>query len=156
MNYLKYIEFAPENLQFYLWLRDYTNRFEQLKPSEAVLSPEWTLEQAEAEAVAYAAGSKRSKRVDPEVAEVFKGTDFAVEGQPKAAESADPFGTPEKTPSIEDQRATMSEYGSSAGDRTMQSNTTHHSIADQAFEDAGVKLKPCKSSSFNDKKDNEY
>ncbi|PQE07137.1 regulator of g signaling superfamily protein [Rutstroemia sp. NJR-2017a BVV2] len=29
MNYLEYIELAPENLQFFLWFRDYASRFEQ-------------------------------------------------------------------------------------------------------------------------------
>jgi hypothetical protein len=145
MNYLKYIEFAPENLQFFLWLRDYRQRFAQLSPNEAVLSPEWTLEQAEAEAQAHVAANKSSRPpVNAAVADVFKGTDFAVEGKPKV-NSADPFDTPDKTPSLDEKRDVMSEYGSSTGNKTNQSNTTHQSVADNAFEEAGVKLKPCKS-----------
>lgn len=146
MNYLKYIEYAPENLQFYLWFQDYSKRFSELKPSEAVLSPEWTQAQAEAEAVAQATSNKPARRVNPEVAEVFKGTDFAVDGKPKAIGDADPFATPGKTPSLEEKRDALSEYGSSTGDRTQHSKSTHASSADKAFEDAGVKVKPCKRS----------
>lgn len=41
MNYLLYIEFAAENLQFYLWLQDYEKRFQALDVKNSVLSPEW-------------------------------------------------------------------------------------------------------------------
>lgn len=149
MNYLKYIEYAPENLQFYLWLRDYTARFAQLSRSEAVLSPEWTQAQAAAEALTQMSTNKPSKKIDPTVAEVFKGTAFAADGKPKGFDNTDPFATPAKTPSLDDEHYVPSDYGSSTGDHTMHSNTTHRSVADQAFEDAGVKLKPCKFASVN-------
>ena len=38
MNYLLYIEFAAENLQFYLWLKNYVKRFNDLPDSEKVLA----------------------------------------------------------------------------------------------------------------------
>ena len=41
MDYLVYIAHDAENLQFYLWLLDYTKRFEDLPASEKALSPEW-------------------------------------------------------------------------------------------------------------------
>lgn len=41
MDYLHYVEFNAENLQFYLWLKDYTRRFDALPESERKLSPEW-------------------------------------------------------------------------------------------------------------------
>ncbi|KZF26969.1 hypothetical protein L228DRAFT_258320 [Xylona heveae TC161] len=41
MDYLIYIEHDAENLQFYLWLQDYTRRFNATKVAEKVLSPEW-------------------------------------------------------------------------------------------------------------------
>jgi hypothetical protein len=45
MDYLVYVEHDAENLQFYLWLQDYTKRFEEdLKPEEQKLSPEWSPE----------------------------------------------------------------------------------------------------------------
>jgi hypothetical protein len=41
MDYLVYVEHNAENLQFYLWFKDYVARFEALSPSEKALSPEW-------------------------------------------------------------------------------------------------------------------
>ena len=146
MNYLKYIEFAAENLQFYLWFRDYSARFERLPGSEKVLSPEWT--QAQAEAEANNAATKSSSKANPSVANVFKGTDFA-DGRPKPmTDKADPFNTPDKTPSLEEKRDTFSEYGSLTSDeKTTLNSSQHRSVADHAFDDAGMKWKPCKNPS---------
>ncbi|KAF1814972.1 hypothetical protein P152DRAFT_240440 [Eremomyces bilateralis CBS 781.70] len=41
MDYLIYVAHDAENLQFYLWLRDYTKKFERLKLQDQSLSPEW-------------------------------------------------------------------------------------------------------------------
>ncbi|KAL2071526.1 hypothetical protein VTL71DRAFT_12761 [Oculimacula yallundae] len=41
MDYLTYVEFNAENLQFYLWYKDYVRRFEGLSQSEKALSPEF-------------------------------------------------------------------------------------------------------------------
>ena len=149
MNYLKYIEFSAENLQFYLWFRDYSARFEQLPGSERALSPEWTRAQAEAEAAGNTSSTKPSKNIDPQVAHVLKGTDFE-NGKPKpTVDKADPFNTPDKTPSLEEKRDVMSDYGSSTADeRTMlSSSTAYKDVAEHAFEDAGMKWKPCMFSS---------
>ena len=149
MNYLKYIEFSAENLQFYLWLRDYTARFEKLPGSEQALSPEWNQAQAEAEANGTTSSSRPLRKVSPQIAEVLRNTDFA-DGKPKAiCEKADPFHTPDKTPSLEEKRDGFLDDGSSAADsKTVATTTTtsHHVVADQAFEDAGMKWKPCKLS----------
>ena len=144
MNYMRYIEFSAENLQFYLWFRDYVKRFESLPRSERVLSPEWTQAQADAEAAGNAPATRVPKKANARVAEALKGTDFA--DQPRAAgDRADPFVTPDKTPSLEEKRDALSEYGSSTGDNTMVSST-HKSVAESAFDDAGLKWKPCKQS----------
>lgn len=45
MDYLIYIAHDAENLQFYLWLQDYTARFEALPEDEKALSPEWVLDE---------------------------------------------------------------------------------------------------------------
>ncbi|KAF8540228.1 hypothetical protein BDD12DRAFT_43044 [Trichophaea hybrida] len=42
MNYLLYVEHCAENLQFYLWYRDYVERFEKLPELERNLSPEYS------------------------------------------------------------------------------------------------------------------
>lgn len=141
MNYLKYIEHAAENLQFYLWYRDYTARFAALPQSEQALSPEWTQQQREAEATA--AQQERTKRVNPQVSALLKNTDFANDDSHKAADKVDPFNTPSQTPSLEEKFDGVSEYGSSAGDETLVNSTAARSIAGQAFGDAGMKWQPC-------------
>ena len=143
MNYLKYIEYSAENLQFYLWYKDYSARFDQLPASEKVLAPEWTRAKAEAEAAGNTSTTKVSKQSNAQVNEVLKDTDFA-DGKPKnMIESADPFGTPDKTPSLEVKRDGLSEYGSSTCEKTTASSATHRSMADNAFDEAGMKWKPC-------------
>lgn len=41
MDYLVYVEHNAENLQFFLWYKDYVRRFELLTKDEKALSPEW-------------------------------------------------------------------------------------------------------------------
>jgi hypothetical protein len=41
MDYLVYVEYNAENLQFFLWYGDYVRRFDALPEKEKVLSPEW-------------------------------------------------------------------------------------------------------------------
>lgn len=144
MNYLKYIEYDPENLQFYLWYRDYQARFEKLPGSEKTLSPEWNQTQAVAEANGNNISKRGSNRVNPQVAQVLKDTDFES-GKPRPiVGSRDPFITPDKTPSLDEKRDGLSEYGSSSGDATTTaSSAAHRSVADHAFDDAGMKWKPC-------------
>ena len=49
MDFLKYIEHNAENLQFFLWYKDYVKRFFQMPESRSRnLRPEWTTEQAQA------------------------------------------------------------------------------------------------------------
>jgi hypothetical protein len=41
MDYLVYVAHDAETLQFYLWLQDYTKRYNALRKEEQALSPEW-------------------------------------------------------------------------------------------------------------------
>lgn len=41
MGYLMNVSHDAENLQFYLWLQDYTERFHRLSSHEQALSPPW-------------------------------------------------------------------------------------------------------------------
>lgn len=145
MNYLKYIEHDAENLQFYLWIRSYSQRFANLSDAEQALSPPWTAAQAEAEAPAGA--NARQKKFDPVVTSILQGTDFADKG-PKAAERHDPFNdTGSRTPSTEEEKRDygVSDYGSSYGDtKTMTAGSAYASKAEDAFDDAGLQWKPCK------------
>src|SRR3954469_11665793 len=47
MDFLVYVEHNAENLQFYLWYKDYVRRFEALPEKDRALSPEWVPEIAE-------------------------------------------------------------------------------------------------------------
>lgn len=141
MNYLQYIEYSAENLQFFLWFRDYASRWEQLKDSEKALAPEWKTA-AEAD---MSLSPARPKRLPPQIAEVLKDTDFSETPKP-AEQRIDPFNTP-PTGSFEDRRELGgSEYASSMSDeKTLQSSTGHHAVTEQAFDEAGMKWKPCRS-----------
>ena len=41
MDYMVYVDQEAEDLQFFLWLRDFENRFEQLPADSKSLSPVW-------------------------------------------------------------------------------------------------------------------
>lgn len=47
MDFLVYVEHDAENLQFYLWYKDYVRRFEALSDHEKKLSREWVPESTE-------------------------------------------------------------------------------------------------------------
>ncbi|KAF2212419.1 hypothetical protein CERZMDRAFT_59293 [Cercospora zeae-maydis SCOH1-5] len=149
MNYLKYIEYAAENLQFFLWYKDYAFRWEHLKDSDQDLSPEWTIP-AEADMTISPA---RPKRVPAQIAEVLKDTDFA-ETPKQPVERPDPFNTLPISESFEDKRELNSDYaGSMSDEQTLLSTTNsnnHHSVTNHAFDDAGMKWKPFTSQPYRD------
>lgn len=146
MNYLIYIEHAAENLQFFLWYRDYISRFLALPDSERGLAPEWTISQIEAEAVTAQMTNMGPKKMSPETAAVFKGTDFAPGARSPVIEyGLNPFHTPPSTPPVARDCCTPSEYGWSDDGSTLKSNT--FSFAKKtagAYEGAEVKWQPCK------------
>lgn len=136
MNYLIYIEHAAENLQFFLWYRDYVKRFNAAPESETALSPEWTAAMEEEALARIQKDASDKARKGPAIAmEIFKGTDF--EKTPESyVENRNPFATPPR---------------SSAGDNASLSGsqaTTYLSQASDAFFAAGVK-QPCKSPSIS-------
>ncbi|KAI1747483.1 hypothetical protein F4782DRAFT_552058 [Xylaria castorea] len=129
MNYLIYIEHSAENLQFFLWYRDYVKRFCEAPASETALAPEWTPAMEEDAIVKIqkdAAG--KVKKESPMAREIFKGTDFDKTPEMLRVESrGDPFSTPP---------------GSSAGDTISLSGsqaTTYIGHTGDAFSAAGVK-----------------
>ena len=160
MNYLIYVERSAENLQFFLWYRDYVKRFEQAKTWDLALAPEWTPAMEE-EAIqkiqkqqAEKARKKTNNKTGDVTVEIFKGTDFEKgppvpvlsslgrstsdlpEGNRKISGN-NPFGTPPDTPRGYHHDTFSSEYvGSSMA-------TTYRSQASDAFTAAGVKP-PCK------------
>ena len=150
MNYLIYIEHAAENLQFFLWYKDYVRRFDLLSEKERRLAPEWTLEQAEAQALALKDNPAPMKSISAETAAVFKGTDFDA---PKTTivelskGGSNPFGTPPMTPATGDHDSIApSEYPWSDSGSTLRSGfkASHDKKAAGAFAAADVRLQPCK------------
>ncbi|KAH9895526.1 hypothetical protein F4778DRAFT_276177 [Xylariomycetidae sp. FL2044] len=103
MNYLMYIEHAAENLQFFLWYRDYVTRFAEASASERVLAPEWTqeMEDETAAKIQRSAADKMKNPTAGSAADIFKGTDFEKPADFQSAENKDPFGTPPLTPGDE-------------------------------------------------------
>ena len=144
MNYLIYIEHAAENLQFYLWYRDYQKRFMNLPDKEKGLSPFWTREKADTEANQ----TVQKQQVSVETAAVFKGTDFAPGITSVHEIKRNPFGTPPATPAADGDSVYMSEPAWSDHGSTLNGSygtqKSHQQISAAAFEDANVKVQPCK------------
>lgn len=136
MNFLKYIEMSAENLQFFLWYRDFCKRFHELPESEKVLSPEWTSDKFNGEA------GPKAKKVHVDAAAILEGTDFQSEKTVKRSEkSNNPFFTPPHTPTSDSHRRdeSLDSY-----DESMTTGRVDHSErAAGAFENAGLKWKPC-------------
>src|SRR5271170_2454738 len=98
MEYVYHIEHNAENLQFFLWYRDYVKRFEALPENERALAPQWTIDVAEAQALASQTNAV-GKRINPEIAAILKGTDFGPKSKTAMAEvNGNPFNTPPRTP----------------------------------------------------------
>ncbi|KAH8171870.1 Regulator of G protein signaling superfamily [Sarocladium implicatum] len=101
MNYLVYIEHSAENLQFFLWFRDYQQRFENAQTSDVALAQEWT-QAMEDDAIAKVRKINAEKmKPEPKAAEIFKGTDFEKQGKDMPLQdiySPNPFNTPPRTP----------------------------------------------------------
>lgn len=139
MNFLKYIELSAENLQFFLWYRDYSKRFNELPGSEKVLSPEWQGSANNSEAPKL-----HTKKSIPETSAILDGTDFASEKTVKHSDrstSNNPFFTPPHTPTSDSARRdeSLDSY-----DESMTTGRVNHSErAAGAFENAGLKWKPC-------------
>ncbi|PSN63554.1 hypothetical protein BS50DRAFT_83438 [Corynespora cassiicola Philippines] len=141
MNYLKYIELAAENLQFFLWYRDYAKRFDELPDKEKALSPTWVDDGTDADA------QPRPKRVSPETNAIFQGTDFADQVKASDPEKTNnPFFTPPHTPNsdVEQARNAGLSYESDAGSLTTGGGgrIDHAQRANEAFDTAGLKWKP--------------
>lgn len=138
MNYLIYIERSAENLQFFLWHRDYVQRFKEAKTSDIALAPEWTpaMEEETAARIQKEHADKVRRDIKTPAIAIFKGTDF--EKTPSAspqvvAVDRDPFSTPPGTPSERDRSTDF------AADSNQSS---YRSQATDAFLAAGVKA-PC-------------
>ena len=139
MNYLIWIEYAAENLQFFLWHRDYVKRFSELPPNERALAPEWTVEQAEAEAL--------TNQTTP--AAVFKRTDISPLTASMVELKNNMFDTPPRTPSGEGRDSTApSDDGWGEYDSMKTPAKSYQKMAAGAFAEADIKWQPCKLGSM--------
>lgn len=138
MNYLIYIEHSAENLQFFLWYKDYVKRFNEADTKDIALSPEWT-QSMEDDSIARIRKDQAEKmRNELAVAtELFKGTDF--EKGVTDVHSGNPFTTPPRTPRGADDKDSIHTDGSMPPSLAH----TYKSQASEAFYAAGVKT-PCK------------
>lgn len=147
MNYLVYIEHTAENLQFFLWYRDYCKRFEDLPMNEKALSLWWNAEQPELEAQNNPAGQGAKQPIGEDAAAVFKGTDFAAPVTGVVEVKSNPFTTPPRTPVGDRESGTPLEPAWSDNASTLNGSSgtekSHHKKAAGAFEAADVKFQPC-------------
>lgn len=148
MDFSKYIERNPENLQFYLWYRDYLKRFENLPESERSLAPEWTPERAAAEAEA-ARLEEKPKKANAAAQAVLKGTDFDNKpGKATVSEvHPDPFKDPPRTPNAERESIGPSSTAGWTDDgSTLRTPVNPAKVAAAAFDSVDAP-QPCKSDS---------
>jgi hypothetical protein len=145
MDFSKYIERNPENLQFYLWHRDYLKRFDNLPDGERSLAPEWTVERAAAEAEA-ARLEEKPKKVNPTAAAVLKGTDFDTKTGKAAVSEVhpDPFKDPPRTPMMERNSMAPSTVVWTDDGSTLKTPMNPSKAAAAAFESVDA-VQPCKS-----------
>lgn len=146
MNYLLYIEHAAENLQFFLWYRDYSKRFNEAKTSDIGLAPEWTqaMHDAAIQAAQVQATAQKKTIQANTAAEIFKGTDFEKGTKVHVTETSDPFTTPPRTPTHVSSTGpwdsqTVLSHPSSVYTSTKSTSESYQQQAGEAFNAAGLK-----------------
>jgi hypothetical protein len=137
MNFLKYIELSAENLQFYLWFRDYSKRFGELPASEQALSPEWVGSKNNAEF------KSAPNAFNADAAAILAASDFASDAKIDESEkgNSNPFFTPPRTPSSVERQEGVCSFDS-YDDSVSSGRMDHSKRANGAFESAGLKWKP--------------
>ncbi|KAL5353254.1 hypothetical protein ACLOAV_001290 [Pseudogymnoascus australis] len=130
MDYMLYVEYSAENLKFYLWLHDYTERFNNLTESSKMLSPQYIYVSHERTApvtMPLPAVPKRQSFAN----EVFKGTVF----------DNDPFRTP-RTSDLTERPAAFSLPWSGTrvpGRKTPSPTKPHRTLAISAFAETNMR-----------------
>jgi hypothetical protein len=142
MDFLMYIEHSAENLQFYLWFKDYIKRFENLPANERALSPEWTQALEEVE-VANFRNQQKEKPLAVEANAILRGQDMAPAPVNSQSDRRNPFGDSQvelEKSSLESAEPPRTGVAGTIG--TMRTNWSKD--ASSVFEDAGCKFQPCK------------
>ncbi|PKS11293.1 hypothetical protein jhhlp_003055 [Lomentospora prolificans] len=135
MNYLLFVEFSAENLQFYLWYQGYIERFGKAPSSDLALAPKWTREmEDEISTRIQKEASEKTRPVRSGAAEIFKGTDFDNKTAAEHGIEIDTFPILPRTPTSSGDRDSI--YAPSS----LPSNTsTLRSGTGEAFASAGAK-----------------
>ncbi|KFX94763.1 hypothetical protein V490_04202 [Pseudogymnoascus sp. VKM F-3557] len=128
MDYMLHVEYSAENLKFYLWLNDYTERFNNLTESSKMLSPQYIYVSSERNSPITmplpAVPPKRQSFAN----EVFKGTVF----------DNDPFRTP-RTSDLTDRPPTFWSSTRIPGRKTPSPTKPHRTLAISAFADTSMR-----------------
>ncbi|KAF4988884.1 hypothetical protein FDECE_14884 [Fusarium decemcellulare] len=135
MSYLIYVEHAAENLQFYLWFKDYEKRFNTTTTTDVRLAPEWTRTMQDEAVIRIRKDQADKNRKEPNAAEIFKGSDFEKKAytQDAAVSGTDPFATPPQSRGEDASTYTASNIAHSLDAASYQSQ------ASEAFQTAGVR-----------------
>lgn len=135
MDFLVYIEHDAENLQFFMWYRDYLKRWNELPAKERALAPEWTSEQAQ-----HARNEAMTeKKLNSDAAQILKGTEFDNKVK-KTGDAPNPFNTPPRTPSHEgrDSMAPSTVGWTEDGSTLGSTMVNHQKKTANAFEEVGA------------------
>ncbi|KAF4984276.1 hypothetical protein FZEAL_488 [Fusarium zealandicum] len=135
MSYLIYVEHAAENLQFYLWFKDYEKRFKTATTVDVTLAPEWTrLMQNDAILKTRKEYIDKTRR-ESRATSIFQGTDFEKgRGQERVKSCTDPFATPPQ--SIRGENASIC---TAANTNQSLDAASYQSHAAAAFQAAGAR-----------------
>jgi hypothetical protein len=126
LNAVVYIAHDAENLQFYLWLQDYTKRFNELKPEERALSPEWKMESTPAMEEGAIAHKKSKSELNFDKMQKPSYASLRMSDLPAS------------------DTATISDYQSFISN-SVNSRKTVTEAAEDAVNQAGLKWQPCRS-----------
>ncbi|KEY68669.1 hypothetical protein S7711_00545 [Stachybotrys chartarum IBT 7711] len=137
MNYLIYVEHAAENLQFFLWYRDYEKRFKTANSADLALAPEWTQAMEDETIAKIRKDNLGQRRREPAAAEMFKGTDFEKPAREPLADTgnSNPFITPPTSSSGYEEGSLYSGQNHSPSTYT----SSYKTQAAEAFQAAGAK-----------------
>jgi hypothetical protein len=137
MDYLVYIAHDAETLQFYLWLQDYTKRYNALRKEEQALSPEWRQTAAMTESKERKTRARASitslNELDPE-----KRVTKSMRMSELVPGAKDIFADPPLSP------APINDYESFIT-KSVQSQKSVSEMTDDANTQAGLKWQACTS-----------
>lgn len=159
MHYLIYVEHSAENLQFYLWLLDYTARFKSLSPNDRVLSSEVVssaytcIEVTNNSSSDNIIGPRHSKVVTKFFGDKFQAPNVQV--SVPAPTKGNPFEAPPETPMSPGASSYSFEKPSGSGviapflsETSTLRGVDHAVVAADAFQAVGMRWKPCEFFSF--------